>query len=76
MKSSLLPWKGMKNGGPTMSKRRTHFEQIPVEEVKKIVKEVVELPEKSATPYVVVETPATKTEPYSPQLAAFGRSRG
>jgi hypothetical protein len=59
-----------------MSKRKTYFEQIPVEEVKKIAKELVELPEKTAAPNVVVETPAMKTEPYSVQLAGFCRSRG
>jgi hypothetical protein len=76
MKPSLLAWKGMRNGRPTMSKRKTHFEQIPVEEVRRIAWEVVELPEKTAAPNVVVETPATKTEPYSLQLTDLCRSRG
>ena len=55
-----------------MSKVKTHFEQVPVELVKKIAVEdreaerEEELDEKDTrSPNLVVETPATKTEPYS-----------
>lgn len=55
-----------------MAKVRMHFEQVPVEVVKKIaVKEqAVESEEEleqneTRSPNLVVETPITKTEPYS-----------
>ena len=49
-----------------MRKVKTHFEQVPVEVVKKIAEEEQEPDEKESTsPNVVVETPAMKTDPYS-----------
>jgi hypothetical protein len=47
-----------------MRKRRTHFQQVPVELVKKILeRQGVKI--EVTTPNLVVENPATKTEPYS-----------
>lgn len=48
-----------------MRKVKTHFEQIPVEMVKKITEEEEADEREVKSPNVVVETPATKTEPYS-----------
>lgn len=49
-----------------MRKVKTHFEQVPIEMVKKIAEEEQESDEKELTiPIVVIETPAMKTEPYS-----------
>ena len=47
-----------------MRKRKTHFQQVPVELVKKIL-ERQDVKIEVTTPTVEVETPATKTEPYS-----------
>lgn len=47
-----------------MRKRRTHFQQVPVELVKKILeRQGVKI--EVTTPNLVVENPATKIEPYS-----------
>jgi len=48
-----------------MRKATTHFEQIPIEIVKKIAEEEESDEKEIKSPNVVVETPATKTEPYS-----------
>ena len=48
-----------------MRKVKTHFEQIPIEIVKKIAEQEESDEEEIKNPNVVVETPATKTEPYS-----------
>jgi hypothetical protein len=51
-----------------MRKVKTHFEQVPVEVVKKIAEEE-QKPDpdekESTSPNVVVETPAMKTDTYS-----------
>ena len=51
-----------------MQTRKTHFEQIPVEEVKKIADP--EIPRKKVTEddNVIVRTPVKKTEPCSVSL--------
>jgi len=53
-----------------MRRVKMHFDQVPVEVVKKIAVEEQEAEQESdeeetRTPNLVVETPATKTEPYS-----------
>lgn len=65
-----------------MRKVKTYFEQVPVELVKKIAVEEQE-PEREQesdeqeprTPNLVVETPATKTEPYSVGIFMNCRNR-
>jgi hypothetical protein len=47
-----------------MRTRKTYFQQVPVELVKKIA-ERQDLKIEVTTPNVGVENPATKTEPYS-----------
>lgn len=56
-----------------MHKVKTHFEQIPVEIVKKIAE--LEESDQKESPNVVVETPATKTEPYSISGFMYCRNR-
>ena len=62
-----------------MRKAKTHFEQVPVELVKKIAEEIVEAEELDEneidTPNLEVETPATKTEPYSVSTLMHCRNR-
>ncbi|HYL15222.1 MAG TPA: hypothetical protein VEV41_19445 [Terriglobales bacterium] len=48
-----------------MRKSKTHFEQIPVEVVKKIAQQQIAKKKKDAENDVIVEDPARKTEPYS-----------
>ncbi len=49
-----------------MRKLKTRFEQVPLELVKKIIEKQQEARQpRIKTPNLVVETPATKTEPYS-----------
>ena len=56
-----------------MHNARTHFEQVPVEQVMdKVAGGELEMDEPPAT--VVVETPATKTEPYSVEIRTRCRS--
>jgi len=58
-----------------MQSRKTHFEQIPIAIVKKkIAEEELEL-EENRRVRVTVETPATKTEPYSVNIAMCCRSQ-
>ena len=52
-------------------KPRTHFEQVPVEVVKKIAVEKDRRKKANATAKVVVEPPARKTEPYSMPLSSL-----
>jgi hypothetical protein len=54
-------------------KRRaaTHFEQIPVEIVKRIVPEKSSLKKPTGPRNVVAESPARKTEPYSMPLSSL-----
>lgn len=58
-----------------MRKVKTHFEQIPVEIVKKIAEEEESDEKEIEPPNVVVETPATKTEPYSITSFMYCRNR-
>jgi hypothetical protein len=58
-----------------MRKVKTHFEQIPIEIVKKIAEEEESDEKEIKTPNVVVETPATKTEPYSISRFVYCRNR-
>jgi hypothetical protein len=46
-------------------KPKTHFEQIPVEVAKKIAEVEVLKKKESTKDDVIVQTPASKTEPYS-----------
>ncbi len=64
----------------SMKKAKTHFEQIPVDVVKQIAEEIdsdqmdsdkSRIKEKNVT----VQTPATKTEPYSVSVGMQCRSR-
>jgi hypothetical protein len=48
-----------------MRKRETHFQQVPLELLKKILKRQDVKIEVTTSKNVVVETQATKTEPYS-----------
>ncbi len=57
-----------------MGKAKTHFEQIPVEIVKKIADEVV-TEKKIRSDNVTIDTPATKTEPYSASAGVQCRNR-
>jgi hypothetical protein len=52
-------------------KPRTHFEQIPVQVVKKMVLEQGRRKKTTGTANVVVEPPARKTEPYSMPLSSL-----
>jgi hypothetical protein len=58
-------------------KVKTHFEQIPVETVRKIADELEEQSDQKETtfPNVVVERPNTKTEPYSVSTFIYCRNR-
>lgn len=58
-----------------MRKVKTHFEQIPIEIVKKIAEEEESDEKEIKSPNVVVETPATKTEPYSVSSFMYCRNR-
>lgn len=58
-----------------MRKVKTHFEQIPIEMVKKITEEEESNDEEIKNANVVVETPATKTEPYSISSFMYCRNR-
>lgn len=57
--------------GKKKGKPRTHFEQVPVEVVKKIALEKDRRKKTNATANVVVEPPARKTEPYSMPLSSL-----
>jgi hypothetical protein len=57
-----------------MEKAKTHFEQIPVEIVKKIADEV-DTEKKIRSDNVAIETPDTKTEPYSASAGVQCRNR-
>ena len=57
-----------------MEKAKTHFEQIAVEIVKKIADEV-DTEKKIRSDNVAIETPATKTEPYSASAGVQCRNR-
>lgn len=73
MSSALLVCRWMKKEQVAiMRKVKTHFEQVPVAVVKKIAVEEQEAEreqesdeKETRSPNLVVETPATKTEPYS-----------
>jgi hypothetical protein len=62
-----------------MRKVKTHFEQVPIEVVKKriaVEQQQAEREQESdenetTSPNLVVETPATKTEPYSVSSSMF-----
>jgi hypothetical protein len=54
----------------TTRKPRTHFEQIPVQVVKKLTLEK-DRRKKTNTANVAVEPPARKTEPYSMPLTSL-----
>jgi hypothetical protein len=60
-----------------MRRVRTHFEQVPLETVRKIASELGEEPNQKEikTPKVVVEKLATKTEPYSVTTFVYCRNR-
>jgi hypothetical protein len=58
-----------------MSKPRTHFEQIPLETVKKISEEQANK-KKNSGAGVDVESATKKTEPYSVAVNASCRTRG
>jgi hypothetical protein len=58
-----------------MRKVKTHFEQIPIEIVKKIAEQEESDQKEIKSPTVVVETPATKTEPYSISSFVYCRNR-
>jgi hypothetical protein len=68
--------------GSNMHKVKTHFEQVPVEVVKKriaVEQQQAEREQESdenetRSPNLVVETPATKTEPYSVSSSLFCRN--
>jgi hypothetical protein len=47
-----------------MKKPRTHFDQIPIEEVKKIADPDVPKKESGGKSHVIVEPASSKTEPY------------
>jgi hypothetical protein len=65
MSSALLVSRRDEEGANfLMRKGRTHFQQVPVELVKKILQRQ-DVKIEVTTPNVVVENPATKTEPYS-----------
>jgi hypothetical protein len=64
MSSPLLVSRSDGEEANLMRKRKTHFQQVPVELVKKIL-ERQDVKIEVTTPSVVVENPATKTEPYS-----------
>jgi hypothetical protein len=53
------------NQEATMPKAKTHFEQIPLEEVKKLVQKNEPEVKRPNPGEVDVESPETKTEPYS-----------
>jgi hypothetical protein len=56
-----------------MRRLKTHFEQIPVERVKKIIEaEVAEKKETNRNDEVVMETPPSKTEPPRVHSASLG----
>jgi hypothetical protein len=77
-----------KEQGSNMRKVKTHFEQVPVEVVKKkiaVERQQAEREQEAETeqesdenetrsPNLVVETPATKTEPYSVSSSMFCRN--
>jgi hypothetical protein len=48
-----------------MRKPKTHFEQVPVNLVKKILKAQVSGKQDTNNNNVIIETPGRKTEPYS-----------
>ena len=52
-------------------KPRTHFEQVPVKDVKKIAFERDRRKKTTGTASVVVEPPARKAEPYSMPLSSL-----
>jgi len=58
-----------------MRKIKTHFEQVPIEMVKKIAEEEETDEKEIKNPNVVVETPASKTEPYSVSRFVYCRNR-
>ena len=58
-----------------MRKVKTHFEQIPIEIVKKIAEQEESEEKEIKSANVVVETPATKTEPYSVSSFMYCRNR-
>jgi hypothetical protein len=58
-----------------MRKVKTHFEQIPIEIVKKIAEQEESDQKEIKNPTVVVETPATKTAPYSISSFVYCRNR-
>jgi hypothetical protein len=71
--SALLVLKSNQKEHP-MEKAKTHFEQIPVEIVKKIAHEV-ESEKKIKSDNVTVEIPSAKTEPYSASAGVQCRNR-
>ena len=76
MSSALLVCRWMKKEQVAiMRKMKTHFEQIPVEMVKKIATEKESDQKEITSPNVIVETPATKTEPYSVTSVMYCRNR-
>ena len=71
----LVSRKTKKEQVAIMRKVKTHFEQIPIEIVKKIAEEEESDQKEIKSPNVVVETPATKTEPYSVSSVMYCRNR-
>jgi hypothetical protein len=58
-----------------MRKAKTYFEQIPIETVKKIAEAEESDKKEIENPNVIVETPATKTEPYGVTGVMYCRNR-
>ena len=76
MNSALLVSRSMKKEQVAiMRKVKTHFEQISIEIVKKIAEQEESDQKEIKSPNVVVETPATKTEPYSISRFVYCRNR-
>lgn len=48
-----------------MSKPKTHFEQVPLEQVKKVVEAELDKAKQTRSEKSIIESPAKKTEPYS-----------
>jgi hypothetical protein len=60
-----------------MRRVRTHFEQVPLETVRKTVRKLEKEPDQKEinAPNGVVEKPATKAEPYSVTTFVYCRNR-
>ena len=58
-----------------MRKVKTHFEQIPIEIVKKIAEQEESDQKEIKSPNPLVERPTAKTEPYSVSSFMYCRNR-